>query len=93
MTSEVANGEKDRFVFFAGFFEGRVAPRIPIHRIMGMQEQVRTLRMDESVGVRVLYWPIAPLSGLTVSGLSGDRCLSSSATRAPEGSEQYADMK
>src|SRR5437879_11907348 len=54
MTCEVADGKKDRLVLFAGLFKGFVAPRIPIHRIVGMQEKVGTLGVNEPVGVAVL---------------------------------------
>ena len=54
MTCEIPDGKKDRLVLFAGLFEGFVAPRVPIHRIVSMQEEVGTLGVNEPVGVAVL---------------------------------------
>ena len=93
MTGKVTNGEKDWLVFLTSFFEGFVAPHVPIHWIVRMQEKVRALRMNEPIGVRVLRCLIARVSRPTVVGLFGDRCLSGSASSAPEDKEQYADMK
>ena len=72
MTREVADGQKDRLVLFAGFFKGCHAPWIPIHRIVGVQEKVGTLGVNEPVGVAV--WPCsrARLRCLTKVGSGGD---------------------
>lgn len=71
MTGKVADGEKDRFVLLAVFFEAFVAPRIPIHWIVGMQEKIRTLRTNEPVHVGVLSCSRTRLGGLIVFGFRG----------------------
>ncbi len=43
MAGGIADGEKDRFVVFPGFFERLGAPGTPIHWVMGMLEKVGAL--------------------------------------------------
>jgi hypothetical protein len=97
MAGKVANGEKDWFVFFAGFFEGLIAPRVPIHWIVGVQEKVGTLRMNEPVGVGIFSRSLARLRRLPILGLCGDlgggRSLSGSFHRRREDEERYAAAK
>src|SRR5437879_13283439 len=87
MTSEVADGQKDRLVLFAGLFKGCDAPRIPIHRIVGVQEKVGTLGVNQPVGVAVCPCSRARLRCLTKVGSSGvaggstTRCGSTQRTR------------
>src|SRR5713101_2569199 len=71
MAGEVADGEKDRLVLLAGFFEGFVAPRIPVNRIVRMQEKVRAFRVNESVRIAIL----GTRGGLRLRG-TGRSCVS-----------------
>jgi hypothetical protein len=50
VAGRVADGYQDGFVFFTCSRQSLWTPRIPIHGIMGMLQQVRTLGMKESVG-------------------------------------------
>jgi len=51
MTGEVTNGEEDRLVFLACLREGILTPGIPIHRIVGVEEKIWTLRVNQAVRV------------------------------------------
>jgi hypothetical protein len=46
MASRVADAEQNGFVLCLGFRQGFLAPCIPIHRIMGMLEEVRASLMN-----------------------------------------------
>src|ERR1019366_3659232 len=58
MARGVADGKEDGLVFPTGFFEGVRPPRKPVHRIVSVLQQVRTLLTGKSVGMHI------PLSGL-----------------------------
>ena len=97
MASEIANGEKDRFVLLARFFEGLLAPRIPVNGIVGVQEQIGTFRVNEPVGVTVLSCLVSWLGGWNLLGLRGSvgagRGLRGSVHRGRKDKEQYAGAK
>ena len=50
VTRGVADGEKDGTVFFPGQPEGLLAPRVPVHRVVGVLQKVGTLLLDQPVG-------------------------------------------
>jgi hypothetical protein len=50
VTGGIANGKEDGLVLAASFFKRLVSPRIPVHRIVGVLEEVRALFVDETVG-------------------------------------------
>ncbi len=54
MARRVSDAEQDWFVLVACFGECRVAPGIPIDRIMCVLKQVRTRLVDQCVRVFVL---------------------------------------
>jgi hypothetical protein len=56
MAGGVANAEQNGFVFCLGFRQGFLAPRIPIHRIMGVLEEVRASLMNQVVGIAMVHW-------------------------------------
>jgi hypothetical protein len=97
MASEIANGEKDRFVLLARFFEGLLSPRIPVNGIVGVQEQIGTFRVNEPVGVTVLSCLVSWLGGWNLLGLRGSvgagRGLRGSVHRGRKDKEQYAGAK
>ncbi len=45
----VSHGQEDRLVLLLGLFKGRVAPRVPVHRITGVLKQIWALFMDQSI--------------------------------------------
>ena len=49
MTSGVANGYQDGFVFFACSRQSLWAPRIPIHGVVRVLQEVGTLGMEQSI--------------------------------------------
>jgi len=51
VAGRVADGEEDRLVFRAGLCERLFAPRIPVHRIVGVLEEIRRFFFREPVGV------------------------------------------
>ena len=61
VTGGIPGRQKDRFVLHSRLHERRVAPRKPIHRIVGMLKKVRTLLVDQ--GVRMRGWGL--VSGVT----------------------------
>src|SRR5262249_48376342 len=69
MTGEIADREKDWLVLLAGLLKSLIAPRIPIHRIVRMEQEIRTLRVNQSVRVavnrriRLSTWSLARLFG------------------------------
>src|SRR5690348_13652105 len=65
MASRVADGEKDRQVAFFRIVKSFLAPRAPIHRIVGMLEKIRTLLLNQSVRVHGLW--ISFRGGLGIS--------------------------
>ena len=50
VAGRVAGGEKDRLVLRLRLFESLVAPRQPVHRIVGMLQQVGRALLGEGVG-------------------------------------------
>ena len=48
----VADGKEDGLVLQARFLEGRLAPGIPIHGIVGVLQQIGTLLLGQAVGVQ-----------------------------------------
>jgi hypothetical protein len=51
MTGGVTDGNEDGFVLFFGPLESVLTPGVPVHRIVGVLEEVRTLFVDQPVGV------------------------------------------
>src|ERR1041384_6622286 len=51
MAGGVADRKEDRQIFPAGFFKCFGAPGEPVHRIMGVLEQIWTLFVCEAIGV------------------------------------------
>jgi hypothetical protein len=97
MTREVTDGKKYRLVFAACLFKGFVAPRIPIDWIVGMQEKVGTLGVNEAVGVTILLRSRARLRRSSRIGLGSDLGSSTrpfaSVNRGREGKKQCASAK
>ena len=63
VTGGITDGEEYRLIFFAGFLARFLAPRIPIHGIVGVLQQVWTLLVDQSVGGHCfLLWQRSGLS-------------------------------
>ena len=54
VTGGIADAEEDGLVLPAGFLQSRLAPGIPIHRVIRMLAQVGRERVGEMVGHRVL---------------------------------------
>ena len=50
VTGGITDGEQDGFVFVSGQSNGLFVPRMPVHGIIGMLEQVRAVGGIESVG-------------------------------------------
>src|SRR5882724_13487642 len=50
MARGITDGEKDGFVFVTGFFKSLVAPRIPVHWIMGVLLKIRALLRNQMIG-------------------------------------------
>ena len=50
VTGRISYAEEDRFVLGMGAFQRLGAPGIPIHRVIGMLEQIRTGLVDQAVG-------------------------------------------
>src|SRR6266852_5663371 len=61
MAGVIADREKDRFVLAFGLGESLFAPRIPVDRIVRMQEKVRAFLVDQPVGVWVLMFGLLRL--------------------------------
>src|SRR5580658_2690953 len=72
MAGKITDGKEDRLVFLPCFLKRFLAPRIPFHRIVGMQEQVGTLGMNEAVGVTILRGCGTSPRRLSRIGLSRD---------------------
>jgi hypothetical protein len=62
----VADAEQDGLVLAARLFDGLVAPRIPVHRVVRVLQQVRTRLVGEPVGVLVRGHMTASPSSLVV---------------------------
>ena len=56
MTGRIPNADQQEFILLFSFFKGLIAPWIPIHRIMGVLEQVRAAFMDELIGIGMLHF-------------------------------------
>jgi hypothetical protein len=54
MTCRIAYTQKDGLIFSSGFFQSIWPPGIPIDRIMGVLEKIRTGFIDQTVRVFVL---------------------------------------
>jgi hypothetical protein len=52
----VSNRNENGFVLSFGFCESLFAPRVPIHRVVGVLEQVRALFVSESVRLSLWLW-------------------------------------
>src|SRR4029079_18698939 len=52
----VADGEEDRLVLLLGLGKGLRTPGVPVHRVVGMLQEVGTLLLGESVRVAVLHF-------------------------------------
>src|SRR5437773_10522138 len=53
MASRVTDAEENRFVLPPGLFKSFFVPRVPVHRIMLVLQQVRGLLAREPIRVRV----------------------------------------
>src|SRR5216117_2674098 len=64
VTGGVADAQEDRFVFLLGPLECLSSPRVPINRILGVLEQVRTRFFSEAIRHSWRRWscPDAPRS-------------------------------
>ena len=64
VTGGVADAQEDRFVFLLGPLERLSSPRVPINRILGVLEQVRTRFFSEAIRHSWRRWscPDAPRS-------------------------------
>ena len=51
VTSRIANAQEKRFLLLPGLGERLRAPRVPVHRIMLMLQQVRGFLTREPIGV------------------------------------------
>jgi hypothetical protein len=49
MTGGITDGEEDRLVFFFGFLKRFLAPGIPVYRIPGVLQEVRTFFVDQVI--------------------------------------------
>jgi hypothetical protein len=49
VTGGVANGEEDRLVFLPGPGQGFLTPGIPVNRVSGMLQQIRTVLEHQPV--------------------------------------------
>jgi hypothetical protein len=49
MAGGIADGEKDGLVFARGFLKGFLAPRVPVHRVVGVLKKVGALFAGETV--------------------------------------------
>src|ERR1035441_1677855 len=52
VASGVANGKEDRLILQARLFESLFAPGVPIHRVMRVLQQIRTLLLRQTVGMQ-----------------------------------------
>ena len=50
VAGRVADGEEDRLVLGPGALEGFLAPGIPVHRVVGVLEEVRARGLGEAIG-------------------------------------------
>jgi hypothetical protein len=56
MAGVIAHGKKDRFVLTFCLGKGLFSLGIPINGIVRMQEEVRTLFVDQAIGVAIVAW-------------------------------------
>ena len=77
MACRIADREEDGLVLGARPRERLVAPRVPIHRIVGVLAQVGTLLVDEAVG-------LAPGGLVAVLVAHCDSCLPGAVRRRPD---------
>lgn len=49
MTGTVANGQKDGLILLASFHEGFFGPWVPIHRIIGVLDQIGAKTLIQSI--------------------------------------------
>jgi hypothetical protein len=54
MTSRIAYAYDQGLFFSTGLLQGFLPPGIPIYRIMGMLQQVRTGGVDQWIGISIL---------------------------------------
>src|SRR5262245_6540172 len=55
MAGGVANAEQNGFVLRLGLRQSFLTPGVPIHRIMGMLEEVRARLMNQAVGLSMFH--------------------------------------
>src|SRR5262249_28720461 len=67
VASGVADGEKDRLVLAARGGERVLAPGTPVHRVVRVLEKIRTLLVDEPVGLSAF------VQGVSLLGSTRDR--------------------
>ncbi len=60
VTGRVADREENGFVFQSGFLKRLLAPRIPIHRIVRVLQQIRTLLFCQTIGMHVRLHRTSP---------------------------------
>ena len=58
VASGIADRQKNGLVFGTRFFERRLAPRIPVHRIVGVLLQVGTFLADQMIGQSALAFAL-----------------------------------
>src|SRR5471030_3417171 len=58
VTGGIADGKEDGLIFGAGLFECFRPPGVPVHRIVGVLEQVGALLVGEPVGVHETVWTL-----------------------------------
>ncbi len=63
MAGVIADRQKDRLVLAFGLGEGLFSPRVPVDGVVGVQEQVRTLFVDQAVGVLAVALGISRWGG------------------------------
>jgi hypothetical protein len=42
----VADAEKDRLIFLPGLLKGLLSPRVPVNRVVGVLQEIRTALVD-----------------------------------------------
>ena len=51
----VADGQEDELLFLPGFVEGFLTPRVPVHGVVGVLEQVRAALLGQAIGFTFLH--------------------------------------
>ena len=56
MAGRIANANQNRFVFRNGFLQGFIAPRPPVHGVVGVLKQIRRGLIDKAIGMLHDFW-------------------------------------